>query len=915
MYKWNNMVTVVILLLTFTIINAQNSGIKGYIKDNLNGYKLEKSTITLMDPKDSLLIAYTRSAADGSFTFTNMKAGRYDVFFSYPDYLGYATEIVVEEGVMVNLDTILLFKNDQFLKEITIVDASKIRFKGDTIEFKVDSFKIGQNATVEDLLRKLSGLQVNAKGEITAFGEKVQKVYVDGEEFFGSDPTIATQNIQAKAVDKVQVFDKTSKMEELTGIADDEKFKAINLQLKDEYKQGYFGMAKAGIGGSPLYYDESLMFQGYQGKSKLSLYGITSNTGTTGLDFDERDRYLGSSSSISFDDGVMFFTSDDEFSWDGRYDGQGKPRSIAGGASFSTKLAKDKVKINANYGYADQSLDKNSTQNATNYLQSDSYTSYEKEFQQNNKNTHSGKINIESDIDSLTNITFKASASKSNIDNIKSIHSTRNAMDSTAITAIDRNLNNQATQNAFKSELSLLRKFSKKKRLFTLIGKFSLSDKNGNTGLKSNNDYYALNRFEVIDQLQNIFGNNDNYNILTSFTEPLSEKTSVQGNYYYSNSKNKLTKLTNEYDELTHGYTRYIDTLSNHFDYTVSTHGGGLLFAYTEEIFNFKLGANVDNSNSIRKNLIENTVIDNHAVRWLPNAQAMYKFNRNTRLNFTYRGSTKQPTLEQIQPVRDNSNPLELIKGNPDLIQSYTQDFRLNFNMWKALQDYSIYSWADFSNTYNDIVVNTTIDESKRSISTYENVNGQYSGYMYAGSFFHITKILGGSAGLSYSLNRNISFVNGERVKVLNNSINPNFGISIEIEEKLDADIDYDISFNNSKGGNVGAAGKYLSHNIRSSLSYKVMKNIELKSDIKWEYQGAQSAFADKFSQTIWNAYAEWTVGKNKEFVLQLAVKDILDQNKGYRRYVGTFNTNESTYDTLRRYGMLTLIYNIKNKV
>ena len=117
--------------------------------------------------------------------------------------------------------------------------------------------------SVEDLLKKLSGLQVNSKGEITAFGEKVEKVFVDGEEFFGDDPTIATRNIQAKAIDKVQVFDKTSQMEELTGIADGEKFKAINLTLKEEYKKGYFGKVSAGVGKDPTYYDESLLLQAY----------------------------------------------------------------------------------------------------------------------------------------------------------------------------------------------------------------------------------------------------------------------------------------------------------------------------------------------------------------------------------------------------------------------------------------------------------------------------------------------------------------------------------------------------------------------------------------------------------------------------------------------------------------------------
>jgi hypothetical protein len=909
-----------LLLMSFYAFVVNGQGLKGIVCDDLNGYGLEKATVTLMRTSDSLLIGFQRTNMNGGYNFSKIKPDKYDIFISYPDYMGYATDVEILKNQVFELDTIRLIKNSQMLNEVTIIDGSKIKFKGDTIQFIADSFKVGSNANVEDLLKKLSGIQVNSKGEITAFGEKVEKVFVDGEEFFGSDPTIATRNIQAKAVDKVQVFDKTSKMEEMTGIPDDEKFKAINLTLKDEYKKGYFGKATAGIGLNPIYYDESLMLQAYTSKTKFSVYGIASNTGTTGLNFDDMSKYGGGGGMSTFYEGdgmmsVSYVLEDDDFSWDGRYNGQGLPKSISGGASFSTKLAKDKIKISGGYGYSDIKLNKESSDNSINYLQEKSYTQTGSEKLDSRVLTNSGKLKFEYEIDSFTNLTINASTSVKDNENFKNVHTRQVGLDSSLITTVDRALSNNKKTTSFNGDVALSRKFRKKGRFLGVNGKLNYSEGKGSSGLVSENNFYAQQIFQELDQLQTLDNTNLSYNSSVTYSEPINDKWSAQGNIYSRQTGNLSSRITNEFNDETQQYDRYIDTLSSDFNYVVSTNGGGLAFNYKSEKYNFRIGTNADYATTLRENKIDTTKTINKTFRWLPSANFNYKFNRTSSLRLRYSGSTRQPTIDQIQPVRDNSDPTVLIKGNPDLVQSYSQNMNISYNMWKALSDFSLWSYASFSNTFNDIVTNTYFDESRRSITTYTNVNGGFNSYVYVNFDMRFNKNFRGGIGLSGNGSKRVSYVNTVKTDVMNYSFSPGVNFNVEIEEKLDCDVSYYPSFNRSFGNLVAGAGDYFSQSISTSLKYKIAKAIELKTDLNWDYQGAENAFSQKFNQVLWNASVEWTIDKNKNFVCQLAINDILNQNTGYRRNVSVYSTQESRYNTIKRYGFISLIYNIKSKI
>ena len=286
------------------------------------------------------MVVFTRTKDHGEFELNNVQPGSYLLMVTYPKFADYLEEIKIN-GNEVDLGKINLIRKSELLKEVVVSQKlGAIRMKGDTLAFMADSFKVKDGATVEDLLKKLPGIQVNKNGEITAQGEKVQKVLVDGEEFFSDDPAVVTQNLRADAVKEVQVFDKKSDQAAFTGIDDGEKSKTINLKLKDDKKKGYFGKVKLG-GGLPDKFENNGMLNAFKGKRKFTAFGTMSNTGSAGLNWEDQEKYGGGSNmQYNEDEGYFYsFGESDEFNtWGGRYNGEGLPTAWTGGLTFFKQM-------------------------------------------------------------------------------------------------------------------------------------------------------------------------------------------------------------------------------------------------------------------------------------------------------------------------------------------------------------------------------------------------------------------------------------------------------------------------------------------------------------------------------------------------------------------------------------------------
>ncbi len=316
--------------------------VSGTLTDSVNNKKLLNSSVSILRQSDSVLVKYTRTDQNGLFRLQLKDTGRYILRISHPGFADYSDTLGFYAIDNRDLGQIYLTQKSKLLEEIIIKKTiAAIRFKGDTMVLKADSFQVKAGASVEDLLKRMPGFQIDKNGQITAQGERVQKVLVDGEEFFSDDPTIATKNLLANMVDDVEVFDKKSDQATFTGIDDGQKSKTINLKLKEEKKNGYFGKVEAGSD-MKKFWNNNAMLNYFKGKKKISGYGIMSNNGKTGLSWQESTNFGGLSNmetGMSDDGGmyVMFNNGGDEFDNDS-FEGEGIAQKLEHRCKFFQQM-------------------------------------------------------------------------------------------------------------------------------------------------------------------------------------------------------------------------------------------------------------------------------------------------------------------------------------------------------------------------------------------------------------------------------------------------------------------------------------------------------------------------------------------------------------------------------------------------
>jgi Carboxypeptidase regulatory-like domain len=343
---------IILLITCYCFSSAQTASVKGVIFDTINKQNLVNASVSLLRQKDSILYKVTRSDAKGFFELKNVLPGNYLLFVGHPGYENYIDHLELNDTSKINVGTIMMTLKAIILKEVIVRQQISAIIKGDTIEFAANSFKVREGASVEEMLKKLPGIHIDKDGSITAMGEKVNKVFVDGEEFFGDDPTIATKNLQANAIDKIQVFDKKSDQATFTGIDDGKRSKTINLQLKKDKKKGSFGKLDLGAGLNDKW-NNSAMINRFRNKIKFSAYGTMSSTDITGLDLQQSNQYTSDNDpelNNNFGGFASLVNNNNEFNNSFSY-GEGLPKSWATGLNYSNKFNNDKQNINGSYRY------------------------------------------------------------------------------------------------------------------------------------------------------------------------------------------------------------------------------------------------------------------------------------------------------------------------------------------------------------------------------------------------------------------------------------------------------------------------------------------------------------------------------------------------------------------------------------
>lgn len=905
--------TTVAFVLFFTVqfSFSQTITITGTIKDTSENRFIKNAVVALVNITDSVLYKFIRSDAAGNFSIKNVKPGNYYFMVMHPLFADYKDSVNIQDN-NASFGTVPMTNKSKILQEVIVKSGSPIKIKGDTIIYTADSFKVRPGANVEELLRKMPGFQVGKDGELKAMGETVKNLLVDGEEFFGNDPGMVMKNLQANAVQEVQVYDKKSDQAAFTGIDDGVKEKTVNLKLKANKKQGYFGKVEAS-GGLPDNYSNSAMLNAFKGKRKISLYGFMSNTGRTGLGWQDGEKFGGGEmdgmeTGVTDDGGVwMSYNSGGEDSYDnGR---NGIPKNWNWGTHYSNKFKGDSLNINGSYRFIRATAPAYSNSSSKTYLPDTSWNSNSKSNAYSDKERHNASFTFEAKIDSNNTIKFvnKAVISKAKNNNT---YYEETLSQNNFINNSNRQTNSNTDKENYQGTLNWNHKFKKPRRTFSATADLNISQTKGKTFLYSLNNYYKgsiITKRDTVDQLTNNIADSKTLTTTFNYTEPLTKYLSLGITYSAIFSGSGNNRIVTKKDIT--GYTTKIDSLSNNFDFNRLIQRPGFTFRWVKKKITANIGSSFAFNRFVQKDISKRTRQNYDFTNFFPSAGFNLKMKGNKNIRLNYNGSASAPSLQQLQPIADNSNPLIIVKGNPDLKQSFTHNISGGFNWFKPLSNNYIWSYFNVGTTENAFTQFNRIDSFGRTIYQTINVNGNRNANMQFNYNFGVGEgkkkfDIGFGPNLQY--NRNIDFINGIRNINKNISYGINLNFSKYVEDKYNFYISPSFSYSHSTSSvNSSSSTDFWTIGGWADASVDITKTISLNTNANFTIRQKDPRLTQNNNYLRWNADIKKYVYK-KELSVKFGINDILNQNRGYDRNFSTYRFTETYYNTLKRFWLLT---------
>ncbi len=899
----NKVILAVLLIFSYVGASSQTQ-ITGSLIDSNTFLPVRLATVSLIRVSDSVLVTYSRTTHEGKYKLTAPEKGSYYLLYAHPIFVDYMD--VIEVGSEdIDLGEKSILTRAKMLQEVIVKQRGQIFIKGDTLEYLTDSVKLDETANVEDLLKALPGMQVDKDGNITAQGEKVERVLVDGEEFFGNDPTMVTRNLNANIVDKVQVYERKSEEAEFTGIDDGNSEKTIDIKLKKDMNQGTFGKVSL-HGGLEDIWDNALMINNFRNKRKLSAYFIASSNGEAGLDWQDLEKYGVRSSGIRYNSRGWQVSSSDDMS----YTGEGLPRSWSGGFNYSNKW-NEKHELQLSAGYKKMDLRENDSSYYNNFIGSDAYSNDKVSTRYGVKDRYYADAKYEWKIDTLTTVGAKINTALGHSSSNQNESLLNVLLNSEQI--VSGNLTTQTsadTSTELNSEVYIKRKLNKPGRTISAFYNY-----NTNKNQFEQNRDLQTTYGSITDHSQQEIGGYAKSNaqgVAVTYTEPLyKEKVILKLSEKYNHIK-QSTDYANNAKEASASQYEFIDSLSNDYDFIREQYLTEATVQYQTDKIKTNIGMGVGLSNFERIDRLRPINSQNfNRTNLFPSLMFNYSFNQFSSLRFRYSGNTEQPSLSQLQPNYDYSNPLNIVIGNPDLDQSYSQNFNLNFWTYDAFKERTIYAGISYNNTINAIRTVAFFDPSLgRSISTYKNLDGIHSIYQWAGWYKKLdSSNFSLGANISTSYNTYPFETNGVAGRSSALSASPSIEIRYTLETKLYANLQLAPTYVNTRSDIELQNNSYWSFEPSFDITWRPIKAIKVQTDVEYLFRQKTPPFTSDFHRTIWNASLSGFIDKDRRMEVRLTAHDLLNQNKGYSRSAYGFVVSERYFTTIQRYFMLGFVY------
>ena len=883
------------LLLVSTSTIAQS--ISGRVIDEEKN-PLEFASIAVLNAADSTLVSYTSTDIKGNFKVKEISVGKRIFQINLLGYQVYQKTIDFK-GKSLDYGTITLKEADNTLDEVNITAVIPITIKKDTMAFNAKAFKVRVDDTVEDLLKKLPGVEVDADGKVKAQGEDVSKVYVDGKEFFSGDPSVALKNLSADAIKKIELIDEKSDKARVTGVNDSNRSKVINLTLKDDRKVNAFGKFQGGYGSDDRYLT-SLNYNRFSPKMQVSIIGRANNVNSSGSDISQ----------------IMSFG--------GGRGGFGVSRGGSGGASsgfITTGIGgfnlgyelKKKQNLNADYFYNyTNSESGNVFSKRTEFVGGQQLYSERKSTSESETKSNKANFSFIDRSSDLRTITLRGRINSSNttgnslstLDAFAPDSKTVKEVLNTGVSNSDNNSSNGSVN------LDYIQRFNKKsKRSFELEFDFS-SDKSDNTSGNTNTKDYAdiLKTDEKTENKQTSNNKGSNINFELQYTEPLNDNHFIEvGGGMRVQNEDEYTNQTS----LLNGTTNAGSTFTADLFEEKTTTYGSVDYRYNNEKTTLTIGTEFQEQKQ-DFGLTNISALNKSYSSINPSFRFRYRPKRGSWVVFRYSKSLNLPSLSRVSPVVNNFNPLYIRTGNQNLSPETNHSLFGMYGNYNFATGFSFFAHLSYNKT-NDAIVNTENTDIATRVRTSSYVNlGDRENFSVDVNFGNRIKKL----DVRYNLGVNVATNNYQSViNNVNNKTNTNttsFRMTLENnkKDKLDLAVGANISKNNTTFSGTTSDREFVQQSYYIKSDWNITKSFNFNTQYKYDIY-TDSNFGTDQSVPIWNASISYNFLESKAMNLKLTALDLLNKNVGFSRSSSDNYFDETVKDVLGTYYMVSLTYTL----
>lgn len=892
---------------------AQDFHITGKVIDAGTREGLEASTVYVERLQDSSMISYSITDRSGAFDLAlDTREKQVKLFISYTGYQTQSRNITLDKR-HIALDEISLEVLAEELEGVDVVaDRIPVQIKKDTLEFNTASFKTRPDASVEDVLKKLPGVEVDLNGNITVNGKPVNRVLVNGQVFFDSDPKVATRSLPKDVVEKIQITDTKSRTEEFTGDQADGENKTINLTIRKDRNKGVFGRLAAGYGTDDRYQASGLLNY-FNQTERVSVLAASNNINSPGFSTDEVFEAVGGNvRNVSFSGG-RGGRGNGNFSVNGINFGgnnQGIITSTNAGASYAN-AKKGEYELAANYFYGNSESYNDQRTLRENILPDRRFYTETTSSSENSSNAHRFNGNLEYDLSETLQISVRPGM---NVNATKSFGEDVTRSLDEAQELVNENRNRNYTEGENRSYDNRVDIF---KRIDTLgqFARLSISN-NNNTTVNRNRQLSRREVFgtdptvQTLDQETSTDNALDEYTIEMTYRYPVLKNTLLELEYAYQTTEEKNKRTVNDFDPATGGYTSFNSVQSSDFEFRNIRQSPSIGLSYRNNRDFVSLSGVFQHNNLRNLDFLQGTSFSKNYENFLLQFRGRMSLGKNGSVFTGYFPSVNVPSVTQLQPVPNVNDPLNIIVGNPNLDPEISHRFSLNFNNydWRAGQGFFVYFNGFYSQ--DQVVARTTTDDNFLRTTGFTNVDGAYNFRLGVGFNKQLKKNDNYTLSLrldpGYSLSKDINFSNGVQLETETSSPGLRVSTTFVRNEWYEIEPQYTINYNDVRYSldNFDDVN-FISQSAGLRTTTYWPENIIWGNDLTYTYNGNVSESFDK-DALFWNMTLGVELFK-KQASLKVMAYDLLNQNINTQRTAGVDFVQDSQGTVLTQYFMVTL--------